>query len=167
MNIHVYTFQFTNNVMESQKSPAQLDEMINLSVGNVRARLLGRFFGGRRGLRQPIARLSIVRDVGTHRLVGSVLLVDQGHQQILYMRLGSFYFFWRDTRQSRHIASINTSNRKSWRKRCPWRCSWSCYLPPIFRQILAQIFVLSILSHHILVLKTGYLVRFLTEQDWL
>jgi len=39
---------------------------------------------------QTIIRLSIVRDVGTHRLVDSVPLVDdQLHQKIFDMRLGA------------------------------------------------------------------------------
>jgi len=37
----------------------------------------------------PLSR-TIVHDVGTHRLVGSTLLVDQWHHQILDVRLDSF-----------------------------------------------------------------------------
>jgi len=75
------------------------------------------------------------------RYVGSALLVDQWHQQILGMRSGRFYLSWRDSRQSRHIVSIKTSSSKTPRRRCPWQAVGFFGLPN-----LAQTFLLLLIT---------------------
>jgi len=161
------TFWPTNKVMESQKSTAQLDEWIfvccqglqayppktNLFVSIVRARLLGRFFGGRWGLRKPIARLSVIRDIGTHRLVGSAILVDQWHHQILEMRLDSFYLSWRVARQ---IGKSRASRQVGKAGEGAVLDSWSFLFAAKFWRNICTVS----LSQHILVLKARNFVRF-------
>jgi len=157
----------TNQIMESQKSPAQLDERIfvcyqglrayppktNLFISIVRARLLGRFFGGWWGLRKPINRLSVVCDIGTHRLVGSAILVDQWHQQILEMRLDSFYLSWRVARQ---IGKLRASRQVGKAGEGAVLDSWFFWFAAKFWPNICTVS----LSHHILVLEARNFVQF-------
>jgi len=61
-------------------------------------------------LYKTVTRFAIIGDVSAHGLICSPGFVNEHHQHVLDILPSCFYLSWGDTRETRNIPSIQTSN---------------------------------------------------------